>query len=58
MINTDNRTVTQTTLMDEYELLLKHRLLNMADIQKINYDAIDYSFACQETKDKLKCYFE
>ncbi|AKS70170.1 adenosine deaminase [Staphylococcus schleiferi] len=58
LINTDNRTVTQTTLMDEYALLLEHRLLNMADIQKINYGAIDYSFACQATKDKLKRYFE
>ncbi len=58
LINTDNRTVTQTTLMDEYALLLEHRLLDMADIQKINYGAIDYSFACQATKDKLKRHFE
>ncbi len=58
LINTDNRTVTQTTLMDEYALLLEHRLLDMADIQKINYGAIDYSFACQTTKDKLKRHFE
>ncbi len=58
LINTDNRTVTQTNLLDEYALLLEHKLLNWADIVRINFKAIDYTFANSSTKQWLKQQFE
>ncbi|EPQ9626513.1 adenosine deaminase [Staphylococcus pseudintermedius] len=58
LINTDNRTVTQTNLLDEYALLLEHKLLNCEDIVRINFKAIDYTFANSSTKQWLKQQFE
>ncbi|ELH0986049.1 adenosine deaminase [Staphylococcus pseudintermedius] len=58
LINTDNRTVTQTNLLDEYALLLEHKLLNWEDIVRINFKAIDYTFANSSTKQWLKQQFE
>ncbi|EJM2452032.1 adenosine deaminase [Staphylococcus pseudintermedius] len=58
LINTDNRTVTQTNLLDEYALLLEHKLLNWEDIVRINFKAIDYIFANSSTKQWLKQQFE
>lgn len=58
LINTDNRTVTQTNLLDEYQLLLEHDLLQWEDIQHINLKAVDYIFANTDTKTWLKSYFD
>lgn len=58
LINTDNRTVTQTNLLDEYALLLEHKLLNWEDIAHINLKAVDYTFAHADTKQWLKQQFE
>lgn len=58
LINTDNRTVTQTNLLDEYALLLQYKLLNWEDIAHINLKAVDYTFAHADTKQWLKQQFE
>ena len=52
-INTDNRTVSNTTLTKEYEIILKNQSLTIDDIIKMNLNAIKYSFANQETKNKI-----
>ncbi len=52
-INTDNRTVSNTTLTKEYEMILKNQSLTIDDIIKMNLNAIKYSFANQETKNKI-----
>ncbi|MGY3765935.1 adenosine deaminase [Vagococcus vulneris] len=50
MISTDNRTVSNTTLSDEYLLLSEAFKLTSQEMGKINRDAIMYSFADEETK--------
>ncbi|HDJ6768298.1 TPA: adenosine deaminase, partial [Staphylococcus aureus] len=44
LINTDNRTVTGTTLIKEYRLLLENNLISMDEIKRINKEAIGYTF--------------
>ncbi|HDD0309468.1 TPA: adenosine deaminase [Staphylococcus aureus] len=44
IINTDNRTVTNTTLVEEYKLLLDNDLITIEEIELINKKAIDYVF--------------
>lgn len=52
-INTDNRTVSNTTLTKEYELLINEVGLSELDIIKTNIDAISYSFLSLEDKKYL-----
>lgn len=52
-INTDNRTVSNTTLTKEYELMIKYQNFTLKDILKMNKMAINSSFANQETKNKI-----
>ncbi|MEG0288108.1 MAG: adenosine deaminase [Carnobacterium sp.] len=52
-INTDNRTVSNTTLTDEYLLLHNHFGLDYALMQKINLDALAYAFTDEQTKSQL-----
>lgn len=54
LINTDNRTVTQTTLIAEYDLLVKAQQLTMKDIETINYNAVDHTFLSMEDKADLR----
>ena len=44
LINTDNRTVTQTSLNEEYQLLLEHHLITLDQIETINQNAINFAF--------------
>lgn len=57
-INTDNRTVSNITLTKEYELLNHYFHFTLKDFEKINMDAINFSFLNesekQEIKEKLK----
>ena len=52
-INTDNRTVSNTTLTKEYEKMVSIQSLTINDLIEMNKMAITYSFANQETKDKI-----
>lgn len=57
-INTDNRTVSNTTLTKEYQLLVTHFQLTLAQMKQLNVDAIDASFADEETKKAVKDLIE
>src|SRR5699024_2190462 len=50
IINTDNRMVTQTSLNEEYTLLLKHQLINKKQIKYINKRAVQYAFLTEAEK--------
>lgn len=54
LINTDNRTVTQTTLIAEYDLLLKAQQLTMQDIEAINKNAVNHTFLSTEEREELR----
>ncbi|MDH6363908.1 adenosine deaminase [Enterococcus sp. PF1-24] len=49
-INTDNRTVSQTNLVNEYSLLVKHCQLSFAEMKQLNLNAIEGSFAEEKVK--------
>lgn len=49
-INTDNRTVSNTTLDKEYNMLMTELDFNIDDFIKINLDSIKYSFMNHEEK--------
>lgn len=53
-INTDTRTISNTTLRHEYELLVKYFQWTVADFKKCNLEAIEKSFADAETKAAVK----
>lgn len=53
VINTDNRTVTQTSLNEEYELLFKHQLIDLEQMKYINQRAIQYVFLTEPEKHRL-----
>lgn len=52
-INTDNRTVSQTTLTNEYCLLVKYCQLSYSEMKTLNLDAIAGSFADEKLKNRL-----
>ncbi|MBO0451591.1 adenosine deaminase [Candidatus Enterococcus murrayae] len=52
-INTDNRTVSQTTLTEEYLLLATHCQLSYLEMKRLNLNAIEGAFASQQLKDQL-----
>lgn len=52
-INTDNRTVSNITLTDEYYRLIKYLNFNINDIICMNIMAIKHSFLSEEEKTKL-----
>lgn len=52
-INTDNRTVSNITLTEEYEKLIKTFNFSLEDIKKMNINAINSSFLNQDEKKKL-----
>ncbi len=55
-INTDNRTVSNTTMSNEYAILSKEFNMTQEDYKQIYFNSIDASFADLETKEKLKKY--
>ena len=56
-INTDNRTVSNTTLNKEYEKISSWYDFDLDDFEKINNDAIDASFISIMDKKRLKKAF-
>ncbi|OFI07781.1 adenine deaminase [Clostridium acetireducens DSM 10703] len=53
-VNTDNRTVSNTTLNKEYETLFKEFNMDYDDYKQLYLNSIDASFAGSDTKIKLK----
>lgn len=53
-INTDNRTVSNITLTEEYEKLINTFNFNLEDLKIININAINVSFINDIEKEKLK----
>ena len=53
-VNTDNRTVSNTSLTNEYALLQKHFDFDLSMMKKTNIDAIQASFATPITKEKIQ----
>lgn len=52
-INTDNDTVSNTNIVDEYNYILSTTNMNIEDLIKCNYDSISYIFAEEKIKEKL-----
>lgn len=52
-VNTDNRTVSDTTLSNEFEIIMKNFKLNYEDYKNIYLNSIKASFADEDTKKKL-----
>lgn len=52
-LSTDNKTVSHTTLTDEYWHLITHHQLTELEIRQINQTAVAYSFASETVKNNL-----
>ena len=55
-VNTDNRTVSDTTMANECNILLKEFNISEDDYKEIYINSVDASFADSETKEMLKKY--
>lgn len=53
-INTDNRTVSNITLTEEYENLIYYLGFTIKDIYQMNLNAIDYAFISDKEKEELR----
>jgi len=53
-INTDGRTISNTTLLKEYSVMEQIFNWNMQHFKKCNLEAIKHSFATEEIKEKVK----
>ncbi|MGX7030889.1 adenosine deaminase [Vagococcus zengguangii] len=52
-LNTDNKTVSNTTLSKEYDLLREHLGLTKEDFIRLNHYAMEHSFASSEIKEAI-----
>ncbi|MEW9094903.1 MAG: adenosine deaminase [Clostridiaceae bacterium] len=57
-VNTDNRTVSDTTLNNEYDSIYKEFKLSFEDYKKLYYNSVDASFADLDTKKELIKYLD
>lgn len=55
-LNTDNRTVSNTTLTNEFKVVHNEFNITCEDYKKIYYNSVEASFADLETKKKLRKY--
>ncbi|MCI5552426.1 MAG: adenosine deaminase, partial [Tenericutes bacterium] len=53
-INNDNRTVSNITLTEEYNLLKEYFSFTKEDFFKMNLDAIEYAFISEKEKENYK----
>ncbi|MEY8000958.1 adenosine deaminase [Clostridium sp. Mt-5] len=53
-VNTDNTTVSNTDIIQEFEYLVKYQNFSFGDIKKVIENGIDYSFASEEDKNDLR----
>ncbi|WP_338432259.1 adenosine deaminase [Clostridium tyrobutyricum] len=56
-VNTDNTTVSNTSIVDEFKYLVKYQNFTLNDIKKVIKNSIDYSFADKKDKDSLNFKF-
>ncbi len=56
-INTDNMTVSNTTLENEYNKIVENGDISFEDIIRMNINSIDAAFITEEEKDELKQMF-
>jgi adenosine deaminase len=56
-VNTDNTTVSNTTLEEEYSILMEEQGFTLDDIKKVIMNSVDVSFTTDEEKKKLKSLF-
>ncbi len=56
--NTDNRTVSDTNMTKECEILLKYFNITFEEYKQIYYNSVDAAFADSETKEKLRNYIK
>ena len=52
-LNTDNRTVSGTTLTKEFERVMEQFILTDEEIVRIYRDSVEMSFACEDWKHEL-----
>lgn len=57
-INTDNRTVSDTTMSNECKIVSEEFHITYEDYKQIYYNSVDASFADVKTKEKLKKYMK
>ena len=57
-INTDNSTVSNITITEEYYKLSRYFNFNMDDYKQMNINAINFSFLKEEEKEELLKYFK
>ena len=57
-LNTDNRTVSDINLSNEYSIVVKEFNLTYEDYKNIYYNSVDASFADSKTKEMLKKHIE
>jgi adenosine deaminase len=57
-VNTDARTISDTSLTKEYAILEKYFKWNTAHFKKCNLEAIRHSFASEEVKKKITMLLE
>lgn len=55
-VNTDNRTVSDTTLSREYDLLIREFNITYEEYKQLYYNSVDASFADLDTKERLRKY--
>ncbi|MDU1314591.1 MAG: hypothetical protein E6940_11090 [Clostridium septicum] len=55
-VNTDNRTVSNTNMTNEFNIVRDEFKINNEDYRKMYYNSVDASFADSRTKKKLKEY--
>ncbi|CRK82242.1 adenosine deaminase [Neobacillus massiliamazoniensis] len=55
-VNTDNRTVSDTTMANECNIIAKEFNISYEDYKQIYHNSVEASFADIETKEKLKKY--
>ena len=55
-LNTDNMTVSNTTLTNEHDLMSKAQNMSIEDYKKMYLNGVNASFASQEVKNELKSY--
>ncbi|MEW9053790.1 MAG: adenosine deaminase [Neobacillus sp.] len=57
-VNTDNRTVSDTTMENECKLIFNEFSMNYEDYKEIYHTSVEACFADSETKEKLKKYMK
>lgn len=53
-VNTDNRTVSNISLTEEYSSLINYLDFTIDDLYQMNLNAIDYAFISEEEKEELR----